>query len=104
MFDRLDSTVSFSQFATMADTIKDSKTEATVQTVSQVDIDEVKHADDARLAELGYKSEFRREFSVSMFDDVKSPGCLMISGTIAFGNHSILVLYHGCYRFRLFHA
>ena len=43
-------------------TDKDSKTETTVQ------INEVRHADDARLAELGYKSEFRREFSVSKLD------------------------------------
>ena len=27
----------------------------------------IRHADDAMLAELGYKSEFRREFSVSTF-------------------------------------
>lgn len=29
-------------------------------------IESVRHADDALLAELGYKSEFKREFSVSV--------------------------------------
>lgn len=30
------------------------------------DIDSLRHADDVLLAELGYKSEFKREFSVSI--------------------------------------
>lgn len=29
------------------------------------DLSELRHADDALLAQLGYKSEFKREFSVS---------------------------------------
>lgn len=35
----------------------------------------VRHADDALLAELGYKSEFRREFSVSRFVLCRSRHC-----------------------------
>lgn len=43
--------------------------ETTVDTVDahydhHRDDDSLRHADDDRLAELGYKSEFRREFSV----------------------------------------
>ena len=34
----------------------------------------IRHADDALLAELGYKSEFRREFSVSTFAFHTNPG------------------------------
>ena len=41
------------------------KTQAEVLTVEQSDtVSIIVRADDAKLAELGYKSEFRREFSV----------------------------------------
>lgn len=39
-----------------------------VVTIDRVDSRTIIRADDARLAELGYKSEFRREFSVRMFN------------------------------------
>ena len=35
----------------------------------------LKHADDVMLAKLGYKSEFRREFSVSRFVLCRSRHC-----------------------------
>ena len=38
------------------------------------DLTAVKHADDVLLAQLGYKSEFKREFSVSLV----SPACMRI--------------------------
>lgn len=41
------------------------KKDNNVVTIEQVDTMSIKRADDARLAELGYKSEFRREFTVS---------------------------------------
>ena len=43
------------------------KTDTQVVTVtpSQSDADSIIRADNVKLAELGYKSEFRREFSVS---------------------------------------
>ena len=34
--------------------------------VDHENLSAVKHADDVRLAQLGYKSEFKREFSVSL--------------------------------------
>ena len=38
-------------------------------------LDNVRHADDVLLAKLGYKSEFRREFSVSLITLRKATEC-----------------------------
>lgn len=51
-------------------------------------------ADDVRLAELGYKSEFRREFSVSCFCDFAK----MRKMNLTFADdrdYSVLVFDHG---------
>jgi hypothetical protein len=40
--------------------------------IDGADDDSLRHADDVRLAELGYKSEFRREFSVRSIWDARS--------------------------------
>ena len=37
-------------------------------------LDGVRHADDVLLAKLGYKSEFKREFSVSLIASCKATG------------------------------
>ena len=37
--------------------------------------DNVRRADDVLLAKLGYKSEFQREFSVSLITPRKATGC-----------------------------
>lgn len=42
------------------------QTTTSIHVVPAQSQDAVKLADDARLAELGYKSEFKREFSVSI--------------------------------------
>ncbi|KAF8920180.1 amino acid/polyamine transporter I [Mucidula mucida] len=58
------------------------------KTVTHADIVEVRHADDVRLAELGYKSEFKREFS--LFETVAFSFSIMgviasVSSTLEFG-------------------
>jgi hypothetical protein len=45
---------------------KGEKLQADVLTVEHTDTQSIIRADDAKLAELGYRSEFRREFSVSV--------------------------------------
>lgn len=42
------------------------KHQTDVLTVEHTDTQSIIKADDAKLAELGYRSEFRREFSVSV--------------------------------------
>jgi hypothetical protein len=59
----------------------------TVREVQTQDSDSIRHADNARLAELGYKSEFKREFSVrvryAIFRGESQP-LLQLIETIAF--------------------
>jgi hypothetical protein len=38
--------------------------------VEMTHVDRVIHSDDVKLAELGYKSEFKREFSVGLAQDM----------------------------------
>ncbi len=70
------------------------------KTVTHADIVEVRHADDVRLAELGYKSEFKREFSVSCLFAV---GATQFMASTALRNGRVLVLYNGCNRFCFFY-
>ena len=42
----------------------------TDQPTRDASLTNIRHADDALLAELGYKSEFKREFSVSQFSSL----------------------------------
>lgn len=52
-------------------------------------------ADDAKLAELGYKSEFRREFSVCMANLTISMIVSSVRRMTAFGDHFVCVFDHG---------
>lgn len=45
---------------------KENQSVEVAETVARDDSPSLRHADDVRLAELGYKSEFKREFSVSL--------------------------------------
>lgn len=61
---------------------------------------EVRSADDARLAELGYKGEFRREFSVrAVF--LLLVRCAEVPVSTVDRNRCVRVLNHGCDRRRL---
>ena len=50
--------------------------------VDHENLSAVKHADDVRLAQLGYKSEFKREFSVSLFSLIPTMHCSLGYGVI----------------------
>jgi hypothetical protein len=66
------------------------------------DGDFVRHADDVKLAELGYKAEFRREFSVkfSLFWMSR----MNLNNLSAHRNHLFCVFHYGCDRFRYFYV
>ncbi|KAF5316504.1 hypothetical protein D9619_006793 [Psilocybe cf. subviscida] len=71
----------------MSETISEKK-DNNVVTIEQVDTMSIRRADDARLAELGYKSEFRREFS--KIETVSFAFSIMgvvasVSSTLSFG-------------------
>lgn len=69
------------------------------------DLAVVRHADDELLAQLGYKSEFRREFSVRALCETPSMDTSMtmrLQCAVACRDHRIRVLYHGCRRVRVF--
>jgi len=61
----------------------DEKSEKVQHHVSEAipdnDSNSIIRADDARLAELGYKSEFRREFSVRFVVLARTAGFLIVS-------------------------
>lgn len=68
----LDSQLTFFRTITMPSLIKGDKSDIKVHAVVQdVSSPLPRHADDAKLAELGYKSEFKREFSVSLCSSMK---------------------------------
>jgi hypothetical protein len=55
---------------------------------------EIRRADDILLARLGYKSEFRREFSVSLTLLVRR-GCLILRHGTAYRDGGICLLHNG---------
>jgi hypothetical protein len=55
---------------------------------------EIRHADDILLARLGYKSEFRREFSVSLTLLVRRGRLILQHGT-AYRDGGICLLHNG---------
>ena len=64
----------------------------------------LRRADDALLAELGYKSEFRREFTVSI---CQLSECMVTDSVIhcaAVRDRRVCVLYYGCGRISLIHV
>lgn len=79
---------------------KSDKTQAEVLTVEQSDSASVViRADNAKLAELGYRSEFRREFSVrQMVHLASSVTDRLISSSKAFRNGSFCYFNNGCCR------
>ena len=76
------------------------KTQAEVHTVELSDrTSDVVRADDAKLAELGYKSEFRREFSVrKMLHLASSVADRLISYPKAFRDGGFCYFNNGCCR------
>ncbi len=62
----------------------------------------LKHADDALLAKLGYRSEFRREFSVCLRSGVPCSVLCVLNRRRAFSvadrDNRICVFDHGCRR------
>ena len=81
---------------------KSDKTQAEVLTVEQSDSASlVIRADNAKLAELGYRSEFRREFSVRNMRHLSSSVVdSLISSSKAFGDSGFCYFDNGCYRLR----
>lgn len=74
----------------------DAKDGSTVHVTSSADeLAGIRDADDALLAQLGYKSEFRREFSVSTILNCQSRCCIS-SCWLALRNGRLRFLYHGC--------
>ena len=61
----------------------------------------IRRADDAMLAHLGYKSEFRREFSVCCVVLLYAVTLTYFDrdGPLAFRDDRVCVLYHGCCSF-----
>jgi len=80
------------------------KTEEAVVETAVLDGDSLRRADDALLAELGYKAEFKREFSVSSrwMDLVWGLGDAHLSTENR--NRCFCVFYHGCCRFGILHT
>jgi hypothetical protein len=78
------------------------KAQAEVLTVEQSDsVSVVVRADNAKLAELGYRSEFRREFSVSQMLHLSSSVVdNLVSSSKAFGDGGFCYFNNGCCRLR----
>lgn len=81
--------------------LQSEKEKDTVDTVHEAidihDVDALRRADDVRLAELGYKSEFKREFSVRAI--CAAPiflSCEADGNTPDVRAYSIFLLDHGC--------
>lgn len=69
------------------------------------DLAVVRHADDELLAQLGYKSEFRREFSVRALcktPPMETSMTMHLQCAVACRDHRIRVFYHGRRRVRVF--
>lgn len=69
------------------------------------DLAVVRHADDELLAQLGYKSEFRREFSVCALCETQPMDMSMtmcLPRAVACRDDRIRVLYHGRRRIGFF--